>query len=198
MTEFLRSLFFALQVLIVSLALPLAATVLTPSWYLQNCEWHGRCAEITGDTAEQHIGNLRDYFLQRDDLRGFWSDKERRHLAEVRVIYQHITLVSALALVAVALCLYWQPNWVRKATVVAFVILVVLALGGLSAFGFFWRDVLHPLLFDNRDWLTNPRDMTWYITPRVFFRNSMIVIVSGAALIMGLVYALSWYRDRRA
>ena len=68
--------------------------------------------------------------------------------------------------------------------------------GGVSSFGFFWRDLLHPLLFDNRDWLTNPQDMTWYITPGSFFRNSMLVSLAVSATLVSALLVLSAWRAK--
>lgn len=67
----------------------------------------------------------------------------------------------------------------------------------LPGFTIIWRDVLHPLVFSNIDWMTNPNDMTWYITPGEFFRNSLMVVIAMAIMIDLVIYAVSnWCAHR--
>ena len=151
---------------------------------------------MSGSSARAHIINLRDYFLHRADLAGRWSDKERRHLSEVRGIYKMLALVAALALCVLAVLLWLRPTWVKRAALVNYALVLSLVLI-VPAFGVFWRDLFHPLLFSNYDWLTNTGDVTWYITPRVFFRNSLIAMIILALLCNTAIYLVSKYRMAR-
>ena len=65
----------------------------------------------------------------------------------------------------------------------------------VPAFGVFWRDVFHPLFFANNDWLTDANDVTWYITPRVFFRNSLVAMVVLALMVNTIVYLVARRRS---
>ena len=191
-----RGLLLAIPVIVASAALPLAALVLTPAWTLQNCDWHGRCSEIGDRTAEQHVVNMRNYFVYQEELKGFWSDKERRHLAEVRTLYAWTALATIAACTIVGLALWHSPATVVQGIAASAVLLILVALVSLPGFAFVWREWFHPLLFDNRDWLTTPRDMTWYITPRAFFRNSLIAIVGAAALLLAALFAICRWRQQ--
>jgi uncharacterized membrane protein len=47
----------------------------------------------------------------------------------------------------------------------------------LPFFKTFWMEVFHPLLFDNELWRTNPKDLTWYLTPRTYFRYTILLLI---------------------
>ena len=64
----------------------------------------------------------------------------------------------------------------RYALVNAIVIIALLALI-IPFFGTFWRDVFHPLLFDNDLWMNNKYDLSYYIMPRVFFKYTVALLV---------------------
>ncbi len=65
-------------------------------------------------------------------------------------------------------------------------------------FGYFWRHVFHEILFSNELWYTNRNDITWYITPRVMFRNAVIALVLGGVAINLTVLAVDAWLRRRA
>ncbi|MEM7208487.1 MAG: DUF1461 domain-containing protein [Pseudomonadota bacterium] len=179
----------ALAMLFSSLSIPLAAFALTPAWYMQNCDWHGRCEAFHLPTAERHVHNFSDFLLYKDSLKGFWSDKEKRHLAEVRDIYSVAAAAAIVMMLAVVVVYVRWPGILASASMHALIMLVVTAVLVFPVFGFVWRDVFHAALFDNRDWVTSHTDVTWYITPREFFRNTILgMCVCSASILASTVF----------
>ena len=86
-------------------------------------------------------------------------------------------------------------NLRRAALINIAVILSLLLL--LPAFGYFWRHVFHELVFSNELWRTDRNDITWYITPRVMFRNATVALIIGGVAINLVVLAFdTWLRRR--
>lgn len=171
--------------------LPLAAVTYTSPWHKWNCHVHERCEILGLERSYLSIDQLRAYLLHRAPLeaRYGWSEKERTHLAEVRVILDAVFFgaLSAAALLA----LTWRPRRIARAALVNLGLLVALACI-LPFFKTFWREVFHPLLFDNDLWKNNRGDISWYLMPRVFFFNSSLLILGLA----GLLNALVWWLHR--
>ncbi len=189
----LRTPALALALLVVSLYLPLAALVYLPAWYELNCAWHGRCARLGDELTRASIDHLTAFFAHAEPLAGRWSERERVHLSEVRVIYDWAG-ATALAALAV-LALVAEPLRLRRAALINIAVVASLLLL-LPVFGFFWRHVFHELLFANDLWQTTRSDLTWYLTPRTLFRNSLLALVAGGVGVnlLALLLASRWRR----
>jgi len=189
----LRASVFTVSLLLLSVYLPLTGMVYSESWYRLNCKWSERCL-VLGQLAERSIDNLTDYFLHIEVLHDRWSEKERLHLAEVRGIYDVLAGAALLAVLGLVFG-YRAVNLRRAALVNIAVILSLLLL--LPAFGYFWRHVFHELVFSNELWRTDRNDITWYITPRVMFRNATVaLIIGGVAINLAVLAVDAWLRRR--
>lgn len=174
--------------LYLTLYLPLAGMIYLPYWYETNCDWHPRCERLGQERSEQAIAELTQFFAHRGELKRPWSDKEQQHLAEVRQIYDRMLIALGLLSLLLIGCLH-HPRLLRKAAGIN--VLIFLALSAiLPFFTPFWKQIFHPLLFDNQLWINTRADQSWYIMPRLFFRNSMallIVIGAGSNLLLWLL-----------
>lgn len=164
--------------------LPLALMAYSPQWYRLNCHWHPRCERIGMATAERGIGELTRYFRHQGTLEHRWTAKEQRHLAEVRSLYDRLFWAALIA--AVLLAATYRRERIAYYALVNAVIVAALLLA-LPFFKTFWRELFHPVLFDNELWRNNRYDLSYYITPRVFFLYSTAALVaSSIALNLGI------------
>ena len=190
----LRAVAFTVSLLLLSAYLPLSGMVYSESWYRLHCDRYERCL-LLGELADRSIVNLTDFFLHREPLHGRWSAKEAQHLTEVRGMYDALAGVALLALLGVALG--FRGAHLRRAALINIAVMASLLLV-LPVFGYFWKHVFHELVFSNELWRTNRNDITWYITPRVMFRNAVVVLVVGGIALNLMVLAVhAWLQARR-
>jgi hypothetical protein len=188
----LRTAFFCFALLFVTTYVAVAFMAYTPYWYSINCNWHPRCEILGIDIAQDHIVELAGYLRHQNELTStMWSEKERKHLIEVRAIYSQI-LAAFLITLAVFIYLlrdraWTQLKWAAKINL-AF---LALCLCAMPWFKEFWHDVFHPIFFSNMDWFNTPKELSYWITPQVFFKYSAITIVVFLVLVhTGVLYAL--------
>lgn len=163
-----------------SIYVPLVFIVYLPYWYKLNCNWHTRCDTIGYERAERGIDDLTSFFLHKGELVSFWTKKERLHLAEVRDIFDKMFIIGLIAVVG--LVLTFDRRLVSRFAIVNAVIIFSL-LAVLPFFTTFWRDVFHPLLFDNDLWMNNRFDLSYYIMPRQFFKYTTVLLVASSVIL---------------
>ena len=149
-------------------------TFYSPVWMIMNCEWHGRCRVIGIERAGSGINELAAFFRHQGELDSFLTDKEKLHLKEVRGIFDTMFLVGFLSILGIVLT-YKRKLVSRFALINAAIIICLLIV--LPFFGTFWRDIFHPLLFDNDLWQNNRYDLSYYIMPRVFFKYTTGLLI---------------------
>lgn len=166
-----------------ALWLPIAAATWLPGWHAASCDWHSRCDEYGPDAAQQRIGELRSFMQYRDALPPMaWSDKEMAHLTEVRAMLAGFTLFALLGgLVFAHADAATRGRVARWAMLTAAACVIV-----LPFFGSFWREVFHPLLFDNTLWKNNQDDTSWWIMPRIYFQYTTALVIGVATLVCAL------------
>jgi uncharacterized membrane protein len=190
-----RAIVFTISLLLLSVYLPLVGMIYTESWYRLHCDWYYRCL-VLGELAERSIANLTDFFLHREALHGRWSHKESLHLAEVRGIYD---VLAGIALLAIVGLIYGYRGVRLRRTALTNIAVILSLLLLLPAFGYFWRHVFHEVMFSNELWRTDRNDITWYITPRVMFRNAIVALVIGGVAVNLAVLAVdTWLRKRKS
>lgn len=191
--QYAKNLLFPLLLLFWLFCLPLAFAIYSPVLYQSNCHWNERCVQLGEQGVEQRTGELNRFFLHRlDVLPSPWTNKENRHLQEVRTIYDGVFLLFAL--ISVVFVLDWliskdprrnYTNYSRNALFISVGLLLAVVLIA-PFFNSFWIKVFHPLLFDNELWRTDPRDISWYLMPKAFFLR-VIVFICGVTLLLNAV-----------
>lgn len=183
MTAFVRQLLAGLGLVAFAAWLPIAAITWVPGWHAASCDWHARCDDYGRSSALQHIDELRAFMQGRGDLStGYWSEKEVLHLSEVRTMLVQFSVLAFLGAL-----LYAHSEARVRARVARIAMLAVAAcVIVLPFFGTFWRDIFHPLLFDNDLWRNNPGDTSWWIMPRIYFQYSTALVVGVATLVCAL------------
>lgn len=191
-------LFFSL--LYITLYLPVFFAVYSPYWYSANCRFHDRC-DIVGEARTQTgIRELTSFYRHTGQglASEFWTKKEKKHLFEVRPIMDILFITGLAALVLFFVC-HRASHIQRFALINTIIILCLIAI--LPFFSYFWRRIFHPLLFNNLNWLNTPQDFSFYILPRVFFRNTLIFMVISSSLInvsLALAYRFVRYRAKES
>ena len=171
--------------------IPLAFTVYSPLWMQYNCDYHKRCEVIGMDEAEKAISELASFFRHQGGLESFYTDKERLHLTEVRGIFDKLLIAAVVAMGMIVLC--FNAKRARRFALINAVLILSLLLV-LPFFGTFWRDIFHPLMFNNDLWMNNQYDLSFYIMPRQFFKYTVALLTVLCFLInigiwLGLKYS---------
>jgi Protein of unknown function (DUF1461) len=170
--------------------IPIAGMSYLPQWYTVICKLHPRCDFIGQKKAVTLIDELTGFFIHQNDLRSGWTQKEKKHLAEVRDL---LDVLAAMAVVAaIGLAFTFNKKYIAKTALINMAIIIVLSTL-LLFFKFFWTQIFHPLLFNNNLWKNNPFDRSFYIMPGIFFKYSMIAFFLGSLSIN----AITWIFTRK-
>ena len=128
------------------------------------------------------INELSAYFRHQGELESFYTGKEKLHLKEVRGMFDKLLIAGISALIL--LVLTFNPKSASRFALINAIIILSLLLA-LPFFGTFWRDVFHPLLFDNDLWMNNRYDLSFYIMPRQFFKYT-VAMLSGLCFLTNI------------
>ena len=171
----IKALFLFVSLLYLTFYIPMSLTFYLPQWMELNCDFHKRCEVVGTEQASAGIHELSSFFRHQGELDSFNTVKEKMHLMEVRGIFDKMFFIALISLVILALT-YNRRLASRYALINAIVIIALLILI-IPFFGTFWRDVFHPLLFDNNLWMNNRYDLSYYIMPRVFFKYTVALLI---------------------
>lgn len=188
----LKSVLLFLSLFYITFYLPMIFIIYFPTWFKVNCNWHNRCDYIGRDVSYNGIGELNSYFLHSGELKTRWTHKEKIHLAEVRGMFDNMFFISIISL-AVLVALYDRKTLSKIALINSFLILSLLIV--LPFFTTFWREIFHPLLFDNNLWINNLNDLSFYIMPRQFFKYTVALLVISCFIINMLIW--SFLREKK-
>lgn len=171
-----------LSLLIISLYIPIAVLVYaSPQWYDFNCQYHKRCERLGEERVTLSAERLTRYFRhQVEHLEGYWTEKERAHLAEVRTLYDILGLITLIALIF--LILRFDKDNIRFLSIINIMIIGWLIIV-IPFFGAFWDRIFHPLLFSNDLWKNTKADISYYLMPIVFFKHSVVIIIVSGLII---------------
>lgn len=173
-TNRIKAIFLFISLLYLTFYIPMTLTFYMPQWMELNCGFHKRCEVIGNERAKSGIHELSSYFRHKGELDSFLTEKEKTHLKEVRGIFDKMFLVALISLVVIFLT-YDRKRVAKYALINAAIILTLLIV--IPFFGTFWRDIFHPLLFDNDLWKNNRADLSYYIMPREFFKYTVALLI---------------------
>ncbi len=139
---------------------------------------------------ESAADNLVSFLLHREQLSDQWRENEKIHLKEVRPMLDITFIAALLALMALIMFRGRISGFYKFAAVNLLVVLCLFIV--LPNFKTFWRDIFHPLLFDNDLWKLTNRDTLYYIMPRVYFKitTAVILAVWGATNVSIVLFSL--------
>lgn len=181
----IRTFAASLVLLVLTFYPTLAFQVYSPVWYEFGCSLHTRCERLKTLEAPVAIRQLTAYWRHQGELSRPWTKKERRHLAEVRPIYDGLAMLFFASLLAAPWVL--RSRALPRAARVN-VILILLLLPGLLVFRSLWMEVFHPLVFDNELWRNTRSDVSWYFMPPKFFQYSAGLLFLTGLVINGVIW----------
>lgn len=169
---------------------PLAVTSYNSHWIQYGCSFHKRCEILGYEKVESAADNLVSFLLHKEQLSDQWRENEIIHLKEVRTILD-ITFIAALLALMALIIFRGRISDLYKFAAVNLLIALCLFIV-LPNFKTFWRDIFHPILFDNDLWKLTNRDTLYYIMPRVYFKITTAVILSvwGALNVSIILFSL--------
>ncbi len=175
---------------------PFALTSYSSHWIQYGCSFHNRCEVLGSDNVENAADNLVSFLLHKKELNDQWRVNEKIHLNEVRTILD-IMFIAAFLAVTVLTMLRRKISGLYKFAVVNLIIALCFFIV-LPNFKTFWRDIFHPVLFDNDLWKLTRQDTLFYIMPRVYFKTTTAVILSLWAFLNVLTALISaFYKPER-
>lgn len=178
----IKKILFGVSLFYLTLYLPFVLMSYCPQWYAFNCNLHPRCKLIGYSNALRYINELTGFFFHRNSLSNEWTSKEKLHLIEVRDIFDFLVLIAILCILL--LILFFDRTTLSTYALLNLAIILSLLLL-LPFFKTFWVNVFHPLLFNNDLWMNTYRDRSFYIMPDVFFKHSIILLISMSTLLNG-------------
>lgn len=158
------------SLLTVSLYFPLFFFIYSPSYHLSKLPEIKRIERIGQDKAVKAVEELYGFFRHENRLTlKDWSEKELLHLKEVRRLFDLLGLVFLFSILFLALA----GKNMNIAGISFWNGMGLLLLGILLSvhFAFFWKQIFHPLLFENSLWRNTPEDLSYYLMPRSFFKR---------------------------
>ena len=176
--------------------LPFVFVAYNPYWINYNCEKNERCSRVQTEFRVNAVNELTSYLSHRGELTEGWQKNEKIHMSEVRYIFD-IMFIAAIISLALLLIIRKDRMSLYKFAIINIVIALALFIV-VPNFKTFWRDVFHPLLFNNEFWKMSRQDVSYYITPRTFFKITTIVVLSAWVLINILIvlYGLLFRKDK--
>jgi hypothetical protein len=162
------------SLLYLTLYIPFAFMVYFSPWYKLNCRLHPISQRIPIEKANVYIHQLTGFFIHTHPLETDWSPKEKFHMTEVRDIFDFLAGAAILSLAF--FCLLFNKKHTGKCAAINLVIILSLTII-LPFFSYFWKHILHPLLFNNLAWKTNPMDVSFFLLPPAFFKYSAILLI---------------------
>ena len=186
--------FFALFYL--TFYLPFVMLAYNPYWINYNCDKNERCSRVNTEFRLKVVDELTSFLSHRGELKTGWQKNEKIHMDEVRVIFD-IMALAALASLAILLVIRKGRMKLYKFAIINIIIALALFIV-IPHFKTFWKDVFHPLLFNNDFWKMTRQDVSYYITPRTFFKTTTIVILSSWMFLNAVILAsgLALRKDR--
>lgn len=175
--------------------IPFFCVAYLPGWYRLNCNWHSRCEKMGYDRVDTGIAQLNRFFRHQGELDAiFWTGKEKMHLMEVRQIADYLFLLFIAAIIG--LYFSYHEKTIPKCAIIN-AALIVSFIAVIPFFATFWRNVFHPIVFDNQLWINTHLDFSFYIMPRQFFKFTTALLIISSSLINLLVwFGIRWKMNK--
>ena len=175
----IKKLVFFISLLYLTLIIPLLFTIYSPIWYNFNYEKQEITKSISFEQRDNATENLISFFAYNSELNSLWNEKEKTHMSEVRDIYLFLEILSIISLIL--LFFTFDRTLIEKYSKIniAFIGLLLLL---IPFFSFLFNSVFHTILFENTFWIITPEDISYYLFPNSFFKNSFLLIIIGSII----------------
>lgn len=184
----IKKLVFFISLLYLTLIIPLLFTIYSPIWYNFNYEKQEITKSISFEQRDNATENLISFFAYNSELNSLWNEKEKTHMSEVRDIYLFLEILSIISLIL--LFFTFDRTLIEKYSKIniAFIGLLLLL---IPFFSFLFNSVFHTILFENTFWIITPEDISYYLFPNSFFKNSFLLIIIGSIIENLAIYIFS-------
>lgn len=177
----LKGVILFIALLYFTIYLPLAFIFYFPNWHWTYSRFNQGCDKVGYQIVWEGVHELNSFLRNRGKLSmPYWTEKEKLHLTEVRGMMNKMTGIALISVIV--LILTFDSLRVRRLAGINTVIIISLLLI-IPFFAYFWRHIFHPLLFANKAWMNTPKDFSYWILPREFFKYSMALIISVSCLL---------------
>ena len=164
------------SLLFITLYIPVSFAMYSNSWYEFNYELYRTYELIGKENATNATENLISYFTHKNELNGdIWNAKEKAHMSEVRTIFDILFILFTLSLASLLFLINKNKNTIKKFSKTNIKIILSLLIIVLF-FTTFWL-YFHEILFTNNLWIITPDDISYYLFPQEFFRNTLLLII---------------------
>ena len=164
------------SLLFITLYIPISFAIYSSSWYEFNYELYRTYELIGKENATNATENLISYFTYKNELNGdIWNAKEKAHMNEVRTIFDTLFIIFILSLASFLLLTNKNKNTIKKISKTNIKIILSLLII-LPFFTTFWV-AFHEILFTNNLWIITPDDISYYLFPQEFFRNTLLLVI---------------------
>lgn len=184
----IQNVIFFISLMYLTFFLPLLITIYSVNWYEFNYKNQEITKQIQSEKRENATINLISFFSYNENLNSLWNEKEKNHMLDVRQIYLYLQLFALICLVL--LVITFDKTYLQFFSKINIYILFSFLLL-LPVFSFLFSGIFHELLFNNTNWIITSEDMSYYLFPIEFFKNSFLFIVFFAILENIMIYFIS-------
>lgn len=186
----IKNIIFLFSLLYITIYLSSVFVIYSSSWYEFNYKQQETYLKLSEEKVQNSTSNLINYLLHKEELNDNWNSKEKLHYIDVRSIYDNFFILFILSLFGII----WSfkkinLKYIKKASKTNIVVILFLCLI-FPIFQYFWDYIFHPLIFNNNLWLMFPTDISYYLFPYSFFKNSLLFIVLVAILQNLIIYII--------
>ena len=154
--------------------IPLLFTIYSPIWYNSNYKNQEITKDINLEQRDNATNNLISFFAYNKELNSLWNEKEKIHMSEVREIY---LLLEIFTLIAILLLFFTFDKSLLTSYSKINIVIISFLLVLIPFFSFLFNSIFHSLLFNNTFWIITPDDISYYLFPNSFFKNSFLFII---------------------
>ncbi len=163
---------------IITLYIPLFLVVYVPYSYSLNYELTGVYDHVDEEGVREYTLEVVKYFLHYGDLGSNWSEEERLHFKDVRMIYDLLFFLVLIEVFVLVLSKNYDGALIRKFAMANIVLVLFVLVFAVSSFAFFWDKVFHPLIFSNDYWVYGAQSVSSMLFSYDFFRNIVVFVCS--------------------
>jgi len=183
----LTQMLFFISFIYLTLLIPILITIYSSSWYEYNYNKQEITSTININLTINATSNLISFFKFRTNLNDLWNEKEKIHIREVREIYLKIIIIGVIFLILFSI-LFNTKTLLYYSKINIYIILSLFIL--IPFFTIIFSGIFHTMLFDNTYWIIDQNDISYYLFPNSFFKNSFLLILIISLLENTFIYIL--------
>ena len=170
----IKKILFFISFIYLTLLIPSLITIYSSTWYNFNYEKQQISKNLNLSIRENATNNLIGFFSYQNNLNELWNTKEKKHMIDVREIYSKLIFFGLICILFFIILfdkkLLFEYSKINLVIISSLFILI-------PFFTIIFSGVFHLVLFDNNFWIINQNDISYYLFPIEFFKNSFSFIL---------------------